>query len=288
MEKLELQVRDFDLVQIFECGQCFRWERQADGSYFGIVSNKAVYISLENRDNYSGVLTIEAKNAVADRAFWESYFDLSRDYGKIKEQLAAKDKKLAVAISYGEGIRILKQDIFETIISFIVSQNSNIPRIKKCINAIAEKFGERIVCENGGAHYAFPTVFELQKAGVEDLKMLKLGYRAEYIAATSARLARNHEEFARIGEMDYKTAREFLLGLSGIGPKVADCILLFGLGKFEAFPIDVWVKRVMHDVYGFDEKDTKGMNEYAATHFGDNGGIAQQYLFYYIRTLAGK
>ncbi|MGP1570091.1 MAG: DNA-3-methyladenine glycosylase family protein [Eubacteriales bacterium] len=285
MSKFEFEVCDFDLRQIFECGQCFRWEAQKDGSYLGIVSSVAAKLSLEKSGKYSGKLTIDTQGAVSEKEFWEDYLDLLRDYTEIKRELSQSDEKISVAISFGEGIRILKQDVFETIISFIISQNSNIPRIKKCINAICEKFGKQIVSESGEIFYAFPSVEEMAKAGVEDLKALKLGYRAEYIASATDQIYQNMEEFSKLKIMEYGQAREFLLKLKGVGPKVADCILLFALGKFEAFPIDVWVKRVMHEIYGFDEKDLRSMSRYAKEKFKDKGGIAQQYLFYYMRSM---
>lgn len=288
MEKLELQVRDFDLEQIFECGQCFRFEKKEDGSYLGIVAGIVVKLSIKKSGEFSGKLTVETNSKKIDKEFWETYLDLNRDYGQIKRKLSERDDKIAHAISFGEGIRILKQDIFETIISFIVSQNNNIPRIKKCINLICEKFGKKIVDINGEEYYSFPSIEELSRATVSDLVALKLGYRAKYIVSATNQIQQNLEGFNELKNMGYVEAREFLLNLTGIGPKVANCILLFALGKFEAFPIDIWVRRVMHEIYGFDEKDLRGMVNYAESQFGENGGIAQQYLFYYMRLVNGK
>ncbi len=286
MIKFEFDVCDFDPEQIFKCGQCFRWEKQKDASYIGIVKDRYARVYLENADDFSGRLIIEDASPLSDREFWENYFDLKRDYLKIKKHLSARDEKIGKAILFGEGIRILKQDVFETIISFIISQNSNIPRIKKCINAISKEFGKKISSENGDEFYAFPTIEELANATSDELKALKLGYRAEYITGTTNKIRQNIAEFDKLCDMKYDDAREFLLTLPGVGPKVADCILLFGLGKFGAFPIDVWVKRVMHEIYGFDLNDLKGMKAFAEKAFGEYGGIAQQYLFYYIRSVS--
>lgn len=295
---IEFEVKNFDLDHIFDCGQCFRFEpctelknsRESirDNAYIGIAGGRVAFLTFEGKADFAGKLTIELldnnNEALAStKEFWEEYLDLSRDYGKIKEEFSKRDEKLATAIKYGEGIRILKQEPFETIISFIISQNSNIPRIKKCINVISEKYGKFLGEYNGDKYYAFPTISELSLATKEELMDLKLGYRADYIVKTVAQIQENLAEFERLPELDYSQARDYLLGLTGIGPKVADCILLFGLSRVEAFPIDVWVKRVMHEVYGFKENDLKGMKAFASENFGKFGGIAQQYLFYYIR-----
>lgn len=282
MASLELQVRDFDLEQIFECGQCFRWDRREDGSYLGVAGQSLAKMSMAQE---SGFLKIELLRSGdgEDENFWKKYLDLDRDYGKIKEELCRKDEKIREAVEFGSGIRILSQDPFEMVISFIISQNSNIPRIKKCINSISEKYGKKIGDYEGRTYYAFPTPNALAKATEAELMDLKLGYRAAYIVKTVSIILGNMDNFDRIESMEYEEAKEFLLRLSGIGPKVADCILLFGLRHFHAFPIDVWVKRIMHEAYGFEEKDLKGMQDFAKEKFGENAGLAQQYLFYYIR-----
>lgn len=272
-------INDFKPVHIFECGQVFRWvpenrkedqtiERAGcdDAAYIGFAGGYAARVSFDE-----GRLIIEASGG--DREFWHDYFDLGTDYGVIKETLVKNEPKMKPATEYGCGIRILNQDLFEMIISFIISQNNNIPRIRKNIESLCERYGEEIGSEDGRILYAFPTAETLADAELEDLAALKLGYRAAYIKES----ARCYLEKGR------PCSREDLLGMHGIGPKVANCIMLFGLGDVAAFPVDTWVRHIMNDMYGFSENDTKGMMEFAREKFGNYAGYAQQYLFYYYR-----
>ena len=258
-------ISDLNLSHIFECGQCFRWE-EANGSYIGIAGASIAKVSYDNK-----TLTVEASGG--DEAFWRNYFDLNNDYGEIKKTISKLDFKIDKAIEYGYGIRILNQDLFETMISFIISQNNNIPRIKKCIESLCKEYGKPLGTEFGKEWYAFPDAKTLAAAKLEDLNALKLGYRSEYIIETAKR-------FIQIGEP--KTYEE-ILSFHGIGPKVANCIMLFGLHETASFPVDTWVKYIMNDMYGFEESDTKGMMHFAEENFGKYAGYAQQYLFYYYR-----
>ena len=256
-------IRDLDLTHTFECGQCFRWVPDGSGAYSGAAGSFAARIRMEGND-----LVIEA--AGGDEAFWKNYFDLDTDYGKIKERLAESEPLIRPAAEYGCGIRILNQDIFETIISFIISQNNNIPRIRKNIESLCDRYGEPI---EGADRRAFPSPEALAEADEEELAAMKLGYRGPYIIAAAKR-------FLECGSPE---GREELLAYLGIGPKVANCIMLFGLRDTEAFPVDTWVKQIMNDMYGFEMNDTKGMQRFAAEKFGGLAGYAQQYLFYYYR-----
>ena len=295
-------VKDFNLDHIFDCGQCFRWSRQPDGSYTGIAMGKPVNVSLKKVPAGEGRTLLEhgegslrldlvIDNCSADdfEKIWRSYLDLDRDYGAIKATLSESDEVMAKAISGGEGIRILRQELWETMVSYIISQNNNIPRIKGCIENLARLFGESAGEYGGVEYYNVPSPEVMAELTAEDLAPVRLGYRAPYLVETAKQVVAK-------GGMDVVAAElaaavtpeeacEYLRGFQGVGPKVASCIALFGLGRLEAFPIDVWVRRVMNRLYGIDEKDIKGMNAYAAEHFGANGGIAQQYLFYYIRGL---
>ncbi len=270
-------VRDFDPEKTFDCGQCFRW----DGCR-GRVGGREV--SLEY-DAGTGLLRIHDPEPGEDGlAFWRRYLDLDRDYGEINGKLIGSgelyDPVMERAVDAGYGIRILNQDRWETLISFIISQNNNIPRIRKCIEGLCSVFGE------------FPSPMQLAEATEEMLAPVRLGYRASYLIKTAEFIAdegydektgscRFLDNLAR-EEVSRDEAVEELRRLSGVGPKVAGCIALFSLGKFDSFPLDVWMKRVMNRLYGIDEKDTAAMKEYADEHFGSYGGIAQQYLFYYI------
>ena len=283
-------IRDFDCEQVFECGQCFRWNRQDDGSYDGIAGGRVARITFEPYDPSAvpgtgeGRLVIRpgaeadgrgmtCEEEAAEESFWVRYLDLGRDYGAIKARLSAEDPVMERAIEAGAGIRILSQDLWETIVSFIISQNNNIPRIKGCIERLAERFGEP--CRGGTA---LPSCEKLASLTEEDLAPVRLGYRARYLVETGRAVA----------EKGLPESMEELSKLCGVGPKVANCIGLFGMGLRDSFPIDVWVRRVMAECYGFDEKDMKGMAAFAREKFGELGGYAQQYLFYYIRGLDQK
>ena len=272
-------VRDFNLEHTFENGQCFRWNRESDGSYTGVALGRI--LNLEASDD-----TVILNNTTMQEymEIWEDYFDLKRDYGAVKALLSQNDPDMKAAIAYGSGMRILRQDPWETIVSFIISQNNNIPRIKKCVEGLCINHGKKLGSYRGKEYYAFPTPEELAELTPEELDSCKLGYRAKYIVET-AKLVNSDSGAAlrRMTDADEKEAYEYLIGLSGVGPKVANCIMLFGLGKYASFPLDVWIKRVMHQVYGIEENNTAKMQEYAAKHFGNLGGIAQQYLFYYAR-----
>lgn len=270
-------VTDFDLTHIFECGQCFRWVPSADGrGYAGAAGGNAARMEFAD-----GTLRIETTGG--DEEYWKSYFDLGTDYGVIKRSLISNEPRIEAACGYGSGIRILRQDPFETIISFIISQNNNIPRIRKNIESLCAEYGREIEgsegiaalrgCGDGGPVHAFPDAETLADASADDLAAMKLGYRSEYIIRAARKYA---------GE-GCPECREELLDFHGVGPKVANCIMLFGFRDMAAFPVDTWVRHIMNDMYGFDEKDAKGMQAFAEEHFGELAGYAQQYLFYYYR-----
>lgn len=295
-------VKDFDLDNIFDCGQCFRWNRQPDGSYTGIAMGKAVNMSLEQgpaksradsrTEGFAGTRTDLVIDGCTEEDFekiWRPYLDLDRDYGAVKRKLAESDQVMAKAIEGGSGIRILRQDLWETMVSFIISQNNNIPRIKGCIENLSRLFGRPAGEYDGVEYYNVPSAEVMAELTDGDLAPIRLGYRAPYLVETARQVMAKGGIEAVAAELEAaatpEEACEYLRQFQGVGPKVASCIALFGLGRLEAFPIDVWVRRVMNRLYGIDEKDIKGMNAYAAEHFGENGGIAQQYLFYYIRGL---
>jgi N-glycosylase/DNA lyase len=274
-------VKDFNLDHIFDCGQCFRWEKQDDGSYVGVAMGKICRMTFDD-----GTLTIDNCDQNEFENIWKPYLDLNKDYGTIKDLLSDKDEVIEKAAKYGYGIRILKQDFWETVVSFIISQNNNIPRIKGCIDNLSRLFGEKIGGYNGKECYSLPTPEKLASLTVEDLEPVKLGYRASYLIKMAKQMIEQGGPEAvekRLSECENPI--EELQKFCGVGPKVAACISLFGLGRVDAFPIDVWIRRVMNQLYGIDEKAVKEMNTYAKETFGEYGGIAQQYLFYYIRGL---
>lgn len=277
-------VRDFNLKDIFECGQCFRWNQKDDGSYTGVAFGKAVNISyLPEEGKDSGTVVIKNSSEADFENVWRKYFDLDRDYGAIKAILAENDDVMKEAIGFGSGIRILNQDEWETLISFILSQNRNIPLIKKSIEHISRKFGKRIQGPDDGEYFAFPEPEVLANIDEAELDECRLGYRARYVMETSRAIAENKEALYAMTKADYAEAFAFLKSLCGVGPKVANCVLLFSMEKYESFPIDVWVRRLMSVLYGTDENNLKEIQEYADRKFGELGGFAQQYLFYNAR-----
>ena len=272
----------FEPTHIFECGQCFRWNKEDDGSYTGVVGNNILNVKKnENNVTITGLCSEEIKELC------KRYFDLETDYEAIKENLSKIDDNLKISIEYGKGIRILKQDAWEALISFIISANNNIPRIKGIIERISKKYGKTIKWQ-GKEYYIFPTPEELSKASVADLRKLGLGFRDTRVFETTRLVNTKQIDVYKLEKItDTKELREELLKYPGVGPKVADCIMLFSMKRFEVFPIDVWVKRVMTELYF--EKETKivpnnkQILEYAEEKFGKIAGLAQQYLFYWRR-----
>ena len=263
-----MKVKDFNIMQIAESGECFRWNKVTDMNYIGIVNGKVCNIVQQNDEvQFTGF---------TEKEFCE-YFDLGRDYSKIKE-LYKNDDILRKAISFGEGIRILNQDKFETLISFIISANNNIPRIKKSIDKISKKFGKHI-CED---YYAFPTIDELFNASEEELKECGVGFRAKYIVSTVKDI-KNGFDLEEVSKLPIDKCKKELTKLMGVGPKVADCVMLFSMNKIEAFPVDVWIKKIMEELYIKEEVPLKCIEKYAKDKFGEFAGIAQQYLFFYAR-----
>lgn len=273
-------LEDFDPKHIFECGQSFRWKREEDLSYTVIAKNKLINIKKVED-------TVVVKNTDYDEwiNFWHSYFDLDRDYSTIKNNLS-HDEHLLKAIEFGSGMRLLNQDPFETTISFIISSNNQIPRIKKSVELIANDLGTLIGSFNGDDYYSFPDALTIAGLSEEYIKeKYKVGFRAKYILETSKKIASGEFDLNEIWNLPYEIAKKELMKLPGVGPKVSDCILLFAYKKQEAFPIDVWVNRVMKTLYLGDDATKKDIEEAKNELFGDICGYAQQYLFYYAREL---
>ena len=277
-------VKSFQPKHIFECGQCFRWNLEDDGSYTGVVKESVLNVKKVQDDI---IIKGICKDNIEDVCI--KYFDLDRDYEQIKEKLSKIDDNLKLSIKYGEGIRILNQDLWETLISFIISANNNIPRIKGIIERISKKYGKEIKWNNK-SYYTFPTPEELSKASIKDLRLLGLGFRDTRVYETTKMVKEKRIDLEKLEEIeDINKLREELLKFPGVGPKVADCIMLFSMRKYEVFPIDVCVKRVITELYLNDEKNTNLSNkkilEFAENKFGNLAGLAQQYLFYWRREL---
>ena len=273
----------FELKDIFDCGQCFRWNEELDKSYTGIFKGNVLNVKKVGNDVYfKGICNNNIKDIVED------YFDLKTDYEEIKNTLSKIDDNMKNSVNYGSGIRILNQDLWETIISFIISANNNIPRIKGIIERLSKKYGTKIIW-NSQEYYTFPTVNQLKNVTVEEYRQLGLGFRDIRLFETTQMILKNEVNLERLyQEKNTNIVRDELLKLSGVGPKVADCILLFSdLKRFDVFPIDVWVRRVMNDLYLKEADETKvskkKIENLAKEKFGNLSGLAQQYLFYWRR-----
>ena len=276
-------IKSFEPKHIFDCGQCFRWNEMADGSYTGTFGRNVLNVKKENKEiRFKGLVDGNIEDIC------NKYFDLDRDYEKIKKDLSKIDNNMKTSINYGEGIRLLNQDLWETIISFIISANNNIPRIKGRIDRISKTYGEKIVWE-GKEYYTFPTPKQLSKATTEDLRKLGLGFRDVRVYETTKIINAKKVDLEKLHkEENTQHVREILLTLPGVGPKVADCILLFStLKRLEVFPIDVWVRRVINELYIKNENEEKvnkkEIEQLAKQKYGNLAGIAQQYLFYWKR-----
>lgn len=265
-KKLKLKnFENIDLVQTFECGQCFRWQKNSENSYTGIFKGKKLELSQLTPNAI--ILSTDMSDF---KKIWYKYFDLETDYKKIGENITTLHPILKKAYIECSGIRILRQEPWETLCSFIISQNNNIPRIKKIIKSLCDLFGDKI--ENS-KEKSFPSSEVISKLNLEDLEPIRSGFRAKYILDAARKISSKIVDFKKIENLDYIDAKNELMKIKGVGPKVADCVLLYGFHRLEAFPEDVWIKKVMNKF--FKNESPKIFGEYA--------GIAQQYLYHYSR-----
>lgn len=266
----------FNIKEILECGQCFRFEKLGEMKYKIIAYGKRLFIE----QNENGVLFYPC-NEREFRDIWIEYFDLNTDYSSIKNNISV-DKTMKNAIEFAQGIRILNQDPWECLISFIISQNNRIPQIKKVIANISEKYGTKI----GEEDYAFPTPQQLKNATMEELAECKTGFRNKYILDAVEKVVSGKICLEKFSEYETDECRQTLMFCKGVGQKVADCVLLFSLKRREVFPTDVWVKRVMSQFYfNGNEIQIKDIHKKSSEIWGKLAGYAQQYLFYYARSL---
>ena len=254
---------DFDPAETLDCGQAFRWEETDTGAWRGVAHGRELTITKEGDK-----LRLHCTQEEFDR-IWKNYFDLESDYEGIKSRISQMDPVLQEAVGYAPGIRILRQDPWEAICSFIISQNNNIPRIKGIISRFCQIFGEEI---SPGVH-SFPTADTVAKLSVEDLSPIRSGFRAKYIIAAAQKVSGDEDFIPSIYSLPIDEARKALQTIKGIGPKVADCALLYGFHRTDCFPVDVWMKRAMEVLLpGRDPRE-----------FGTDAGMAQQYIFHYSR-----
>ncbi|MCL1834823.1 MAG: DNA-3-methyladenine glycosylase 2 family protein [Oscillospiraceae bacterium] len=262
---------DFDPSLIFECGQCFRWNAGEDGAYTGVALGRAARVRREG-----GSIFISGTAADFEDV-WRGYFDLELDYESVRNQLSV-DTFMKKACAYGAGIRIMRQDKWEALCSFIISQCNNIPRIKKIIESLCSLYGDRVVFE-GGDYCTFPAAERIAALSEGDLAPIRCGYRAEYILGAANAVASGALDLEALSRAAQGEARSALKALRGVGDKVADCVLLYGLHMLDSFPLDVWMKRAVAANYG---------SGFDPAVFAPYAGIAQQYMFHYTRSTAGQ
>lgn len=271
-------LRDFNLGQTLECGQCFRFDRIKDNEY--ILTAKRRILHIEQKDDS---LIFYHTSLEEFHLIWRSYFDLDRDYGLIKESLLKKDRILEDAIHSKDGIRILNQDFFEILITFIISQNKQIPHIKQIVEQISIRYGEKLGEMNGKEYYSFPDVKKLAGVSEEEFRECKAGFRAPYLVNACQAVYEGRITKEKLSGQSTEEVLESLLSIKGVGEKIANCVMLFGLSRSDSFPVDVWIKRVMENLYFHKETRKEIINRFAKEHFGEYAGFAQQYLFYYAR-----
>lgn len=257
---------DFSAKKIFDCGQCFRWNENPDGSYTGVALGRAARVR-EDRGSVYITGTIEDFETV-----WSDYFDFGSNYAR-RRKLCAVDDYMLAASEYGRGIRILNQDRWEALCSFIISQCNNIPRIKKIVETMSSLWGEGTELE-GREYRAFPDAERVAALSERELEPLRSGYRAPYILNAARMVAEGRLDLEALSKLEYVEAKRRLMELPGIGEKVANCVVLFSLRMPSAFPIDVWIKKAIAEHYP---------NGLDTSVFGENAGLAQQYMFYYQR-----
>jgi N-glycosylase/DNA lyase len=266
-------ITDFSPTKIFTCGQCFRWKETGAEQYRGVVSGRLLSVGLTTGGALIEDLSENADSA-RDFANWAEYFDFERDYSAMRWYISAQSEYFRTAAEFGEGIRILRQEPFEALISFIISQCNNIPRISGIVENLSRRFGKRHVSKDGEEYFAFPEAAALARLTEANLAPLRSGYRAKYILAAARAVDSGELDLLALSRADSDSALQALMAMPGVGLKVASCVNLFGLGHLDSFPVDTWMKKAIRENCGagFDPKV-----------FGACAGVAQQYMFFYQR-----
>ncbi len=259
-------ITNFSLPQICQSGQCFRMNEKEENTYAIVAEDRYLEIWQKGNECHFDCEEEEFEN------FWKDYFDLENDYGFYMDQINPNDTYLLAAAESGSGIRILRQDLWEMIVSFLISQQNNITRIRRCIQNICESYGKKCINKRGDVYYAFPAPDALARLEEDDLKGCNLGYRSKYVVRTAKCISSGEVDLEAISQMSYRKAKEELLKLFGVGEKVADCICLFALHQLQAFPVDTHIQQALQAHYkrGFPNRRYKGFQ-----------GVMQQYIFYY-------
>jgi N-glycosylase/DNA lyase len=273
-------VQNFNIEQTLECGQCFNYDKINEWEYVIIARGKMLHIKQEEDTVY-----FMNVNKQEDTEFWIEYLDLNRDYFEINTFLLKQKGFLNDAVTKKYGLRILNQEFHESLLGFIISQNKAIPHIRKIVRIISERYGECVGELGGKSYYSFPGVDKLSRITVDEFRECKTGFRAPYLYDAVLHLKNGNLNDKELSTLPIEEARSRLLEIKGVGNKIADCVLLYGLNFREAFPVDVWIKRIMEEVYFKKEVSIEQIQEFAEKKFGQYGGYAQQYLFYYGREM---
>jgi N-glycosylase/DNA lyase len=281
----KIKVKDFNLDHTLSCGQVFRWHKHTDGFWYGFIDGELVKIKqvfLDRGDklrsnNRSKEQSLSLRNSTLEYASKasaskiKSYFNLSLDYRKVIKSFP-KDKTLSMAIKKYWGLRVIKQDPIECLLTYVLSSQNNIPRINKMVNELSRRLGKKVKFE-GKEYFAFPKLKAIDGCSKHHINACRMGFRDKYLDDAVKKISNGEVNLKKLSNMCCPVAREELLKIKGVGPKIADCVLLFGFNKYEAFPVDVWIERIMKKYY-------KGKD---GSYFGVYAGIAQEYLYMYIR-----
>lgn len=271
-------LNDFNLQHIFECGQSFRYLKESQNDYWIVAFGKVIRLIQEENS-----LKVYHTTEEEWKKLWFDYFDLGRDYGSIKATISKDDSHLKEAIKQKWGVRLLNQEPLETLISFIISQNKNIPHIMSILELISKEYGDLIFDDGNRSFYCFPSLSVLKTLTIEDFRRLKCGFRAPYLVDAIQRIANEPDYFKQIQQIPTGEAKQKLMEIHGVGEKVAECTLLFGCGRHELYPVDVWVKRLTEDLYLQKDTNNAVIRSFAKQKWGELAGYAQQYLFYAYR-----
>ncbi len=273
VDRMLFEANGLELSQALDCGQCFRWRQETPDSWVGVAAGQAVRV----RQRPDGMLELTGLAGPApDPDFWRSYFALDLDYPALLARMRAAHKGLAACIDHAPGIRVLRQPFFEALVTFLISQNNNIPRIKGIVDRLCTGLGEPL----GEGYFAFPTAEQLAPLAEADLAFLRAGWRSGYILDAARRTASGSLDEAELRTLPLAEARARLMEVRGVGPKVADCALLYGLGRWDAYPVDVWIRRAGQALFTRRVKDPAA---YLNRKTGGHAGIAQQYIFAWAR-----
>jgi N-glycosylase/DNA lyase len=273
-----IAIRDYDLAATLASGQAFRW-RKVDQAWVGVIGSNWVRLGAHGDE-----ITAETTQPISDWTWLTDYLQVELDYAAVLRAFP-DDGPMRAAVAACRGLRLLRQDPWECLASFILSSTKQIVQIQQITARLCERYGEAVAAGSGAAAYSFPSAERLAGVSEAELRACKMGFRAPYLLGSAESVASGRIDLGRLGELSVEVARAELMKLAGVGPKIANCVLLFAYGFQSAFPVDVWVAKALQELY-FPRRrvNRKRLERFASTHFGPHAGYAQQYLFHYVRT----